>query len=69
MYEKLAKKYLSIRFVQVNVDQLRSFSISAGVYEIPTFYFYKNNNLICKLSDANRKELEIFVHKFASLLL
>ena len=66
-YEKLAKHYACIRFVQVNVDQLKSVTSSAGVFEIPTVYFYRNGGLMCKISGANRKELEICVHKFASI--
>jgi thioredoxin 1 len=52
IFTRLAKKYKTIRFVRVNVDDAPGISQRYGVYAIPTFLVFKNGKPIDKAVGA-----------------
>ncbi|GFN39312.1 MAG: thioredoxin [Marine Group I thaumarchaeote] len=52
VFSRLAKKYQSIRFARLNVDQVQSVATRIGVYAIPTFIMFKNGQVVDKAVGA-----------------
>jgi len=52
IFTTLAKKYRTIRFARVNVDDAQGISQRYGVYAIPTFIVFKNGKPIDKAVGA-----------------
>ncbi len=52
VFSRLAKKYQSIRFARLNVDQAQSVATRIGVYAIPTFIMFKNGQVVDKAVGA-----------------
>lgn len=52
IFTRLSKKYKTIRFARVNVDDAQSISQRYGVYAIPTFIVFKNGKPIDKAVGA-----------------
>jgi thioredoxin len=52
IFTRLAKKYKTIRFARVNVDDAQGVSQRYGVYAIPTFIVFKNGKPIDKAVGA-----------------
>jgi len=52
VFSRLAKKYSSIRFARLNVDQAQSVAKRLAVYAIPTFIMFKNGNILDKAVGA-----------------
>lgn len=52
IFTRLAKKYKTIRFARVNVDDAPGVSQRYGVYAIPTFLVFKNGKPIDKAVGA-----------------
>ncbi len=52
VFSRLAKKYQSIRFARLNVDQAQSIATRIGVYAIPTFIMFKNGQVVDKAVGA-----------------
>ncbi|ORX86558.1 thioredoxin [Anaeromyces robustus] len=63
VYEELSKKYTTVSFYQINVDNVEDVVRKAGVSCMPTFKFYKNGELVDNLEGANRRELERLIEK------
>ena len=51
-FSRLAKKYKTIKFARVNVDDAQSVAARYGVYAIPTFLMFKNGQAVDKAVGA-----------------
>eukprot|EP00816_Leptocylindrus_hargravesii_P005401 CAMPEP_0196819102 /NCGR_PEP_ID=MMETSP1362-20130617/69049_1 /TAXON_ID=163516 /ORGANISM="Leptocylindrus danicus, Strain CCMP1856" /LENGTH=532 /DNA_ID=CAMNT_0042197461 /DNA_START=53 /DNA_END=1651 /DNA_ORIENTATION=- len=58
IYEQCAQDYPRITFVKVDVDKAQGVASKCGIRSMPTFHFYKNGELVDKLSGANASELK-----------
>jgi thioredoxin 1 len=52
IFTRLSKKYKTIKFARVNVDDAQGISSRYGVYAIPTFIIFKNGQLVDKAVGA-----------------
>jgi len=46
IFTRMAKKYKSVRFARVNVDNAQDIVIRYGVQSIPTFIMFKNGEVV-----------------------
>ncbi len=66
VFTRLAKKYKTIRFARVNVDDAQGVSQRYGVYAIPTFIVFKNGKPIDKAMGAvGEPGLQMLAQKYA----
>src|SRR3989304_7853367 len=54
IFTRLSKKYKTIKFARVNVDDAQSVVARCGVYAIPTFLMFKNGQVLDKAVRATR---------------
>lgn len=52
IFARLSKKYKTIKFVRVNVDDAQSVAARYGVYAIPTFLMFKSGQVVDKAVGA-----------------
>jgi thioredoxin 1 len=52
IFTRLSKKYKTIKFARVNVDDAQSVAARCGVYAIPTFIVFKNGQAVDKAIGA-----------------
>jgi thioredoxin 1 len=52
IFTRLSKKYMTIKFARVNVDDAQSVAARCGVYAIPTFIVFKNGQAVDKAIGA-----------------
>lgn len=52
IFTRMAKKYKSIRFARINVDEAQGISQRYQVYAIPTFLVFKGGKLVDKAVGA-----------------
>ena len=45
IFTRMAKKYKSVRFARVNVDNAQDIAMKYGVQSIPTFIMFKNGEI------------------------
>lgn len=66
IFEKTAKKYKTIRFARVNVDNAPGISQKYGVYSIPTFIVFNNGEPVDKAMGAvGEPGLNMLAQKYA----
>ncbi|VVC06357.1 Thiol-disulfide oxidoreductase ResA [uncultured archaeon] len=66
VFTRLAKKYKTIRFARVNVDDAQGVSQRYGVYAIPTFIVFKSGKPIDKAVGAvGEPGLQMLAQKYA----
>lgn len=66
IFKRLAKKYKTIRFARVNVDDAQGISQRYGVYAIPTFIVFKNGKPVDKAVGAvGEPGLHMLAQKYA----
>jgi len=66
IFTRLAKKYKTIKFARVNVDDAQGVSQRYGVYAIPTFIVFKNGQAIDKAVGAvGEPGLQMLAQKYA----
>ena len=46
IFSRMAKKYKSVRFARVNVDNAQDIAMRYGVQAIPTFIMFKNGEVV-----------------------
>ena len=46
IFSRMAKKYKSVRFARVNVDNAQDIAMRYGVQSIPTFIMFKNGEVV-----------------------
>ena len=46
IFTRMAKKYKSVRFARVNVDNAQDIAMRYGVQSIPTFIMFKNGEVV-----------------------
>ena len=46
IFSRMAKKYKSVRFARVNVDNVQDIAMRYGVQSIPTFIMFKNGEVV-----------------------
>lgn len=52
VFEALSKKYPTIQFARVNVDQNQNIAMKFGIQSIPTFLMFKSGVIVDKLMGA-----------------
>ena len=66
IFTRLAKKYPTIKFARVNVDEAQGISQRYGVYAIPTFIVFKDGKLVDKAIGAvGEPGLQMLAQKYA----
>lgn len=65
-FEELSKKYTGAKFLKVDVDELEDVSAHAGVSAMPSFFIYKDGQIIDRLVGASKDKLEALVAKHAA---
>ena len=66
IFTRLAKKYKTIKFARVNVDDAQSVAARCGVYAIPTFIMFKNGQPVDKVVGAvGEPGLHMLVKKYS----
>ena len=60
IFSRMAKKYKSVRFARVNVDNVQDIAMRYGVQSIPTFIMFKNGEVVkeTKTTGMKKKDLE-----------
>ncbi|KAG6550646.1 hypothetical protein Mapa_007743 [Marchantia paleacea] len=58
IFVELSKKFPSLMFLKVDVDQVQEVAALWDVQAMPTFIFIKQSKLIHKIVGANKDELE-----------
>ncbi|KAL2899751.1 Thioredoxin H-type [Bienertia sinuspersici] len=57
-YSELSRKYTSLMFLTIDVDELPDLSTSFDIKATPSFFFLKNGKEIDKLVGSNKAELQ-----------
>ena len=52
IFTRMAKKYKSVRFARVNVDNAQDIAMKYGVQSIPTFIMFKNGEIVNQMVGA-----------------
>tara|TARA_Y100000590_G_scaffold232952_1_gene262409 strand:- start:1323 stop:1733 length:411 start_codon:yes stop_codon:yes gene_type:complete len=52
IFTRMAKKYTSVRFARVNVDNSQDIAMKYGVQSIPTFIMFKNGQIVNQMVGA-----------------
>ena len=66
IFTRLAKKYPTIKFARVNVDEAQGISQRYGVYAIPTFIVFKDGKPIDKAVGAvGEPGLQMLAQKYS----
>lgn len=66
IFEKISKKYKTIRFARVNVDNAPGIAQRYGVYSIPTFIVFSNGEPVDKAMGAvGEPGLHMLAKKYA----
>lgn len=66
IFERIAKKYKTVRFARLNVDDAPSISQRYGVYSIPTFIVFNNGKPVDKAMGAiGEPGLHMLAQKYA----
>ncbi|CAK9206297.1 unnamed protein product [Sphagnum troendelagicum] len=64
IFTELSKKYPSLIFLKVDVDEVPDVTSEWEIRAMPTFLFIKDGKQIDKIVGANKDELEKKVHTF-----
>jgi len=64
-FAELAKRFLDVVFLKVDVDELQSVAQDCEVEAMPTFIFMKDGKTVDKLVGAVKEELEKKIQKHA----
>lgn len=66
VFTRLAKKYTSIKFARVNVDQSQSIAQKFAIQSIPTFLMFKNGQVVQKMIGAvGEPGIKMIAEKFS----
>lgn len=66
IFARLAKKYKTVKFARVNVDDAQSVAARYGVYAIPTFLMFRNGQVVDKAVGAvGEPGLNMLVQKYS----
>lgn len=66
IFARLSKKYKTVKFARVNVDDAQSVAARYGVYAIPTFLMFKNGQVVDKAVGAvGEPGLNMLVQKYS----
>ena len=66
VFTRLAKKYMTIKFARVNVDQCQSIAQKFSIQAIPTFLMFKNGQVVEKMMGAvGEPGIKMIVQKFS----
>lgn len=66
-FEELSKQNgEKLKFIKVDVDELEDASSKAGVSAMPSFFVYKDGQIVDQLVGASKEKLEALVKKYAS---
>ena len=64
-FAELAKRFLNVVFLKVDVDELQSVAQDCKVDAMPTFIFMKEGQTVHKIIGADRNELEKKILQYA----
>jgi thioredoxin 1 len=65
-FDELSKEFTSLKFLKVDVDEFEELSGKAGVSAMPTFFVYKDGQIIEQMVGASQEKLRELVAKHAS---
>lgn len=65
--DRMSETYPTVKFFEVDVDQLESVSSEAGVSAMPTYMIYSWGRVIDQLVGGNETKFEAFVKKYDGL--
>ena len=65
-FESFSSTYPSLKFVQVDVDEIPDVAEEAGIKAMPTFQVYKDGVVVDEVVGADPKKLEATIKKHAS---
>ncbi|KAM9426357.1 thioredoxin-like [Pholidichthys leucotaenia] len=60
-FEKLSQENTDVIFIKVDVNEGVEVSQHFKIRSVPTFYFYKNGNLVHEFKGADEKQLQLKV--------
>jgi thioredoxin 1 len=63
-FEELSNKYINVKFLKVDVDELDELASELGVSAMPSFYVYKDGKVAETLVGASKDKLEALIAKF-----
>ena len=63
-FDELSKKYTSIKFVKVDVDELDDIAAELGISAMPSFFVYKDGKIVDQMVGASKEKLECLIKKF-----
>ena len=63
-FESLPDKYPQLLFVSVDVDQNRGHPEVDNTQAVPTFKFFRNNQVLKQFSGANQAQLTSTIEQF-----
>ena len=65
IFSRMAKKYKSVRFARVNVDNAQDIARRYGVQSIPTFIMFKNGEVVnTKVGEVGEQGIHMICKKF-----
>ncbi|RNA11464.1 thioredoxin [Brachionus plicatilis] len=64
-YTTFEKRYSSIKYVQVNIEEIKDIRAIVDVFAVPSFYCFIDGKIVSYLVGANSSKLEEFVKKYA----
>ena len=66
VFADLAKKYVNVIFLKVDVDELKSVAKDWAIEAMPTFIFLKEGTILEKVVGAHKDELPKKIELFLS---
>jgi thioredoxin 1 len=61
---ELGTNYKNLKLGNVDVDEMENFVTELGVTAVPSFYAYKDGELVAQLIGDSKEKLDSFCNKF-----
>eukprot|EP00187_Rhodella_violacea_P006433 CAMPEP_0174885622 /NCGR_PEP_ID=MMETSP0167-20121228/880_1 /TAXON_ID=38298 /ORGANISM="Rhodella maculata, Strain CCMP736" /LENGTH=105 /DNA_ID=CAMNT_0016121257 /DNA_START=20 /DNA_END=337 /DNA_ORIENTATION=+ len=66
LFEQFSTEFDSVKFIKVDVDDVKEVAAAAGITAMPTFHFYKDGKKAAELVGANKEQLKALISKNAA---